>query len=690
MATRRCVDQSMVRTRSSHRPDRDASGMAFRLGMHMVDTKALFTQRFDAARSALAEGDEAAAAESLHAAIVAARNDPRLRRELASALFHLGRLSRKLGPAGEAEAEPLLSEALAISEGLFGREHSALAPLLNALSRLYIQRSQHARAEAVLERLLAIARSKGEENADVAIALAGLAVVKRRLGDDASAEGLYRDALRIRENVLEPNHMVTVVTLEQLSETCAARGNLVEALALLRRALATRELALGPGHATVQAARSRVAELGLRVAVAADTAAAAAARAARGAIPTPAWFKRVPDSPADTPSTTMPSPVNSMKLEILGDPEPRISRPVPLSRERAKTPTVTAAVAAASLMASSIPTPSVHPIVVSPPESARPFGSVIGHESSLSHRDVVLADVAHGEIVSDDGALGNRQSAVAPVQASWPERARKKTTVLYASVGVAVVAITGLLTLLTSAGGGSNPVAAEISTAQRTTAGGAPLVKAAATGTGSTLTGAAAMAGAKRADSLRSASPAAAATGSAVQSEQRSRVGASPELRLPRVDVRLGHIDIPSIRVPNIPAAPSVDSIMRSATERPRASDTARTGTRDGVSPPAPAEVYTPSTPAKIIGRVPEPRFPDALLRTGPREGRVLVRFMVNEFGSVDVASMIVERSDHELFTAAVHDILPRFRFEPARTLAPESKAVSAWVSVPFRFTTKK
>ena len=295
--------------------------------MHMADTKALFTQRFDAARTALTAGDEPAAAESLYSAIVVARTDPSLRRELASALFHLGKLSRKFGRAGEAEAEPLLTEALAISEELFGREDAALAPLLNELGRLHIHRSQHARAEDVLERLLAIARGKSEENADVATALAGLAVVKRKLGDDASAEALFRDALRIREKVLEPSHMVTVVTLEQLSETCAARGNFAEALALLRRGLATREVALGPGHATVQAARSRVAELELQVAVAADTAAAAAAKAARGARLTPAWFKRVPDSAADTPSTTVPSPINSKKLEFLGKPEPRALRP---------------------------------------------------------------------------------------------------------------------------------------------------------------------------------------------------------------------------------------------------------------------------------------------------------------------------------------------------------------------------
>ena len=91
-------------------------------GRHMADAKALFTQRFDAARAAWTQGDEPAAAESLHSAIIAARSDPSLRRELASALFNLGKLSRKFGPAGEAAAEGFLTEALAISEELFGDE----------------------------------------------------------------------------------------------------------------------------------------------------------------------------------------------------------------------------------------------------------------------------------------------------------------------------------------------------------------------------------------------------------------------------------------------------------------------------------------------------------------------------------------------------------------------------------------
>jgi len=87
---------------------------------------------------------------------------------------------------------------------------------------------------------------------------------------------------------------------------------------------------------------------------------------------------------------------------------------------------------------------------------------------------------------------------------------------------------------------------------------------------------------------------------------------------------------------------------------------------------------------------MPDPGFPNALLRSGVREGQVVVRFLVNELGKVDAASMIVERSDDDLFTEAVRDVLPLLRFEPARTLGLESRPVAAWMSVPFRFTTKK
>jgi TonB family protein len=618
----------------------------------MTDTKALFTERFDAARTAWTHGDEPAAAESLRWAIVAARSDPSLRRELASALFHRGKLSRKLGQAGEAEAGPLLSEALAISEKLFGSEDAALAPVLHELSRLYVQQSQHARAEGALGRLLAIARVKGDEHPDVAAALVDLAFVKRKLGDDASAEALYRDALRIREKVLEPNHTITVGTLERLSETCAARGNFAEALALLYRALPTREAALGADHERVRAMRSRIAELESQIAIVADAEAAA-----------PPWTTR---DVVDTPSTHAPSAVNSKDLEFDAEPQLRVRRPAGRPPERAMTPVVAAPVAAPSFMASSILTLSASEIVVSSPESTHPSGS-----------DVALGDVA----------LGDWRSTVALVHADSSEPARRKRTVQYASAGVAAVAIAivGLLMLRPRVGSGRALVSTEMSAAQRTTAAGALVVTAPAKRTVSIGTGAAGMVAAAHADSFRAASTAPVPATAVIQREQRAPETALPEFRAPRVKV---HLD--SINIPSMSAALSGEAILRSAMERQRASDTNRTETRDELSRPTPADVDHAHTAPRIMGRPPEPAFPDALLRSGAREGQVVVRFMVDELGRVDVASVVVERSDHELFTEAVRDVLARFRFEPAYTLGPVSKPVAAWVSVPFRFTTKK
>jgi protein TonB len=231
------------------------------------------------------------------------------------------------------------------------------------------------------------------------------------------------------------------------------------------------------------------------------------------------------------------------------------------------------------------------------------------------------------------------------------------------------------------AGGGAAVVSTEMSAAQRTSAAGALVVTAPATRTMSIGTRAA-MTAATHADSLRVASTTPVPTAAAIQREQRAPETAAPELRAPRVKLHLDSI--------SMPAAPSVDAILRSAMERQRASDTARTQTRDEISRPTSAEVDHAHSAPKLMGRPPEPAFPDALLRSGPRDGQVVVRFMVDEDGTVDVASMIVERSDHELFTAAVREVLPRFRFEPAYTLTPDSKPVAAWVSVPFRFTTKR
>src|SRR5262249_21321169 len=106
-------------------------------------------------------------------------------------------------------------------------------------------------AESPLERVVVIARAKGDDHADLATAAADLALVKHQLGDNDAAESLYREALRIREAALDANHPIIAGTLERLSEVCAARGNFADAWALLQRAHEMRGAGTG-AHATSQ------------------------------------------------------------------------------------------------------------------------------------------------------------------------------------------------------------------------------------------------------------------------------------------------------------------------------------------------------------------------------------------------------------------------------------------------------
>jgi TonB family protein len=635
---------------------------------NMADVLSMFTQQFDAARGALGRGDQESAAESLRSAVLVARSDPKLQRELASALLHLGKVSQKLGRA--AEAEQLLSEALAISERLFGMEHPALGPLLNELSRLHIQQAHHARAEVALERLLGITRAKGEENADVATALAGLALVKRKLGDEASAEVRFREALRIREKVLAPNHMVIVVNLEQLSETCEARGNFADALAFLQRALPTREAAVGADHPTVRSLRSRIAALELRV-------------AAPPANPNDLVFLYKPEPPARR-SKAVPQPE---------PPPPRKTGAI--SRERPTTPTYTAAVAAASLIAAPAPLQivPVAPIPVTLRESALASANA-GRKSSAVHRDAVYSDVAHRDVTRGETARGGRRSAPSAVHADSHGPAPKKRTALYAAVGVAVAAIAiAVVTLRPGASGGGEPPSTQVSAEPRT----AGVVATTATASGSTTMGVAAMAGAARADapraasvtpaptdSVRSVSTKPTNTASAAHAGRRPpESAAAPALpSVPFVPFHVGTVNVPT-------STTSVDSIVRSSMKRGRESYTDQIGKGVGVGLPTSVNTEeAEGTPPRIIGRAPLPRFPDELRSSRP-EGEVIVRFKVDEYGAVDVGSMAVVKSDHELFTAAVREILPRFRFEPGRTAPPDSRPVAVWVNLPFKFTAK-
>jgi TonB family protein len=133
-------------------------------------------------------------------------------------------------------------------------------------------------------------------------------------------------------------------------------------------------------------------------------------------------------------------------------------------------------------------------------------------------------------------------------------------------------------------------------------------------------------------------------------------------------------------------ARTNVDSMVRAATKGGRESLTDQIGT--GVIQASRLD-DAGARPAALVGPAPIPRFPDEL-RSQWSEGEVVLRFRVDTRGRVDGSSVKVLMSDHDLFTAAVRNVLPRFRFEPARSAAPESKPIPDWVDYRVLFTAPK
>jgi len=149
--------------------------------------------------------------------------------------------------------------------------------------------------------------------------------------------------------------------------------------------------------------------------------------------------------------------------------------------------------------------------------------------------------------------------------------------------------------------------------------------------------------------------------------------------KLPRVPKNLSALTTQLIATTN------ADSLVRASTKLDRELASDRIGS--GIVTSSHLE-DTGAKPAALL-EAPPPHFPDEL-RSHWRESEVVVRFRVDERGRVDVGSMKVVKSDHDRFVAAVREALPRFRFEPARSAAPESKPVADWVDFRIKFTATK
>ena len=79
------------------------------------------------------------------------------------------------------------------------------------------------------------------------------------------------------------------------------------------------------------------------------------------------------------------------------------------------------------------------------------------------------------------------------------------------------------------------------------------------------------------------------------------------------------------------------------------------------------------------------PRYPERLRQAGV-DGNVLVKFVVDTLGRVDMGSIEVLRSSHDLFAIAVRESLGKMRFNPA---VAGRRKIPATAMMPFQFTLK-
>ncbi len=135
---------------------------------------------------------------------------------------------------------------------------------------------------------------------------------------------------------------------------------------------------------------------------------------------------------------------------------------------------------------------------------------------------------------------------------------------------------------------------------------------------------------------------------------------------------------------------PDIDLSRKVTNEADFSGKGTRGGIADGVvgGTPQVAQGDTPyfefqvEKPAAMAGAA-NMAYPE-MLRSAQVEGTVLASFVVDTAGKADMSTFKVLRSDHELFTNAVKNALPRIRYLPAEV---GGRKVKQLVQQPFQFS---
>lgn len=189
------------------------------------------------------------------AALTSRERDPaewaRVQSEIAYLLDDLGRAR---------EAEPILSEVIALRQGVIGSEHpdtlearNNLALVLDAQGKSTAAEQEHRRVLALRERVL------GPEHSDTLESRNNLALSLDSQGKYLEAEQEHRAVLAIREHILGPEHPATLASRNNLANALHSQSKYAAAEQQHRAVLAIRERNLGPKHPDTLSSRMNLA-----------------------------------------------------------------------------------------------------------------------------------------------------------------------------------------------------------------------------------------------------------------------------------------------------------------------------------------------------------------------------------------------------------------------------------------------
>jgi class 3 adenylate cyclase/tetratricopeptide (TPR) repeat protein len=167
--------------------------------------------------------------------------------DVAIQLNNLAYLYRAAGRL--AEAEPLLKEALAITERALGREHPDIAISLNSLARLYRESGRYGEATSALKEAISISENMvGREHPAVAIRLYNLGRLYSDMGSYNEAEAVLKEVIAISEKTMGRGNQATARARWAYANVLLSMQRNEEALEQAAAATVIHEKVLGAQH----------------------------------------------------------------------------------------------------------------------------------------------------------------------------------------------------------------------------------------------------------------------------------------------------------------------------------------------------------------------------------------------------------------------------------------------------------